>query len=315
MHADPKSRRDLLCMRVAALLMMVTMSACAGSSSEQRELEPLIEDGRWDEVRARVEALRQSGGQGTWIDLAEGLVLLHADEDRKAEPLLRRVVAADSMLAVRVADAYYALAERDRQEGWTDRSRRRYVEAVRSVPTYEVGPQLDSVADYFYRFEKDYPRAFPLYDRLYRERPDPASKHREWVHRYGHCLELLGREEDAAAVYEEFVATWPDDVQIMRYVQWRHVTLLLKWAEQARSSGDLERALELAERAAGSEYWHIDLAQRGRYLAAEIEEARGRRDAARAWYEQVVQGGGRSSDDLIANARARLDAMGATSGH
>lgn len=314
MRPRATSRRPAATISLALMGLLLVLSGCASEDTRQQEFEALIEAKNWEEIRARVQLLRQEGASGRWIDLAEGLALLHQNADKAAEPLFASAVAADSSLAPRIAAQLGALAEADFAQGWEERGRRRYAEAIRLQPGFDPGEHLGTVADYFFRFEKDYARAFPLYRRLYRERPEPASRHMEWVYRYGHCLETLGFEENAMAVYDEFVETWPEDRSIMRYVQWRRMNVMLEQAERLRTQAQPAQALELLERCIDIG-WHVDQQQRARYLAGQIEEDRDQLHAARDWYEQVVDTGGRASSQLVEQARARLDALGALGVH
>lgn len=294
--------------------VMVVFAGCSSVASHRETLEPLIAVGDWEEIRARVELLRQEGEAGSWIDLAEGIALLHQNADKAAEPLFESAVAADSSLALLVAEHLATLSRQDHEQGWEERARRRMADALRLDPSIDPGDQISFVADYFFRFSRDFERAYPLYRRLYRERPEPTSRHREWVYRYGHCLESLGFEDTAMAVYEEYISTWPDDLSIMRYVQWRRMNLLIEQAEELRGAAQPARALELLTQCIDNG-WHVDLQQRARYLAGEIEEDRNDLHAARAWYEQVVDAGGSAGSQLVVSARARLDALGALGVH
>lgn len=293
---------------------MVVFAGCSSVASHRETLEPLIEAGNWDEIRARVELLRQEGERSAWIDLSEGLALLYQNADKAAEPLFATAVAADSSLAPLVAEHLATLARQDHEQGWQERGRRRMADALRLQPSIDPGDQIDTVADYFFRQARDFEHAYPLYRRLYRERPEPASRHREWVYRYGYCLQILGFEDTAMAVYEEFIGTWPQDRGIMRFVQWRRMNLLIEQAEGLRGAAQPARALDVLTQCIDSG-WHVDLQQRARYLAGEIEEDRDDLHAARAWYEQVVATGGSAGGQLVESARARLDALGALGVH
>ena len=298
---------------LAALLSVVV--GCGGGEDPARgRLQSLVEAEDWTEVRANVELLRQEGVTGAWVDLAEGLALLHQNADREAERLFEKAAARDSSLAPRIAEAWQERALEDHGEGWDNRAKERMAQALIYAPTLDPGPLLDPVADHFYRFTKEFDRAYPLYLRLYRERPEPEAKHPEWVYRYGYCLEQEGFLDSAMGVYEEFIETWPEDRDIMRFVQWRYMSGLLEQAERARAEARPDAALELLRRCLDSG-WHMDLQQQARYLAGEIEEERGRLVEAREWYDRVVADGNRFGGDVVAKARERLDALGVLGVH
>lgn len=299
-----------LIVSLAALATITLASGCGsgGPPDEHQQMLDLVESGDWEEILAQAELLRGEGETSAPLDYAEGLALLHQNADKMAVKLLERAVAQDSSLAAGAASDLAELARTDQEEGWEARATRRMAQAYVFDSTVELGALKDPVADYFYRYVEDYERAYPIYYELYQDRPGRPKKVREWVYRYGACLERLGSIDAALAVYEEYQGTWPQDREFGRLVNWRYMHLLLDLADEAHELGQHDRALRLLERSMVDD-WHMDVQQQARYRAGVIEQERGRLDEARRWYEMVLEDGSRFGGETVGQARARLEEL------
>jgi tetratricopeptide (TPR) repeat protein len=284
------------------------LASCGGGASDRAAMLERVEAGDWPGIRAEAALLRQAGVVEPWLDYADGLAALHEGAEQNARRLLGAAVAADPSFAAGVARAWAELALEDRDAGWRDRARERMAEAVLTDPSTDPGPLLPAVADYIYRHLKNYDAAFPLYERLYRERPEPVARHSEWIYRWGHSLELKGDLEGALAIYNEFLELFPDDMKQGRYVHWRYMAVLMAQAEQARGRGDLDEAVELLEGARLGD-WHLDQQSRVEFMAGQIREQQGELELARKHYELVVRHGEKRTSEVVDDARARLDAL------
>ncbi len=308
---NPRSRRIRTMLRISVAMgavLAALLAGCGAGGDHPQELQALIDAGRWDEVRARVRLWRDAGEEGAWLDRAEGLALLQSNADKAAIPLLKRAAAAEPTFGPEVAEALAARAQEDLTAGWRERAARRMVEAYRIDPTVELGELADPVADKLYRFEKDYPTAYAIYRRLALEGKGPKAKKQEWTYRYGHCSEVMGLQDQALQIYEQYRQKWPDDRQTMRYVMWRLMRLHMKWAEEAEAEGRLEDALAELQQSMIDD-WHIDLQQEARFEAGRLEEERGHLEAARDWYEKILADGSRFGGEIVSKARNRLDAL------
>lgn len=300
-------------MRVLSLIVLVALTVggagCGSEAPDRRqELMDLVASENWAEIQARVKLYRTDGETTAPLDFAEGLALLHENADKMAISLLERGVAADSSLAVPAAEQFAELARQDLAEGWEKRAQRRMAQAYVFDSSVELGALADPVADYFYRYVEEYELAYPIYYQLYKSREGRGDKVREWVYRYGACLERLGSADAARAVYEEFQETWPDDLKFMRLVNWRYMRLMLDLAEEAEQLGQYDRALHLLEESMVGD-WHLDVQQQARYRSGVIEQERGQLDEARRWYELVLEDGSRFGGDLVDQAQDRLDEL------
>lgn len=294
---------------LAAAAAIAVLGGCgSGPPDQHREMLDLVESGNWEEILARAELLREEGKTSAPLDYAEGLALLHQNADKMAVKLLERAVAQDSTLAAGAAADLAELARTDHEEGWDARATRRMAQAFVFDPTVEVGELKDPVADYFYRYVEDFERAYPFYYEFYKERAGRRKKVREWVYRYGACLERLGSIDAALAVYEEYQGTWPQDREFGRLVNWRYMHLLIDLAEDAHDLGQHDRALQLLERSLVDD-WHLDVQQQARYKAGVIEQERGRLEEARRWYELVLEDGNRFGGETVDQARTRLEEL------
>jgi len=223
-------------------------------------------------------------------------------------------VAQDSSLASSVAEAYHGAATADFDQSWFKRAKMRMREAFRYNPDLPMEPVADPVADELYRVEKDYPAAYTIYRKLIHKTEAQQSKQREWRFRYGHCLEQMGFEDDAMAVYRQYQAEWPDDMHFMRFVMWRFMQILHEWAKAAMERGNLDEAMGHLEESF-VEGWHLDLQQEGRYLAGQAEERRQDLQAAAAWYQKVEDDGDQFGGEVVQLARKRIEALRAMGVH
>lgn len=300
-------------MRALSLIVLFALASgwvgCESEAPERRqELMDLVSAENWEEIQARVKLYRTDGETSAPLDFAQGLALLHENADKMAISLLERAVAADSSLAVPASEHFAELARQDLAEGWENRAQRRMAQAYIFDPSVELGDLADRVGDYFFRTVEDYQRAYPIYYELYKDRNGRTEKVRQWVYRYGACLEHLGSLDAARAIYEEYQATWPDDRKYMRIVNWRYMQMLIDLAEEAEELGQYDRALQLLE-ASMVEDWHLDVQQVARYRSGVIEQKRGHLEEARRWYEMVLEDGSRFGGDLVDQARDRLDEL------
>jgi tetratricopeptide (TPR) repeat protein len=282
--------------------------SCGGGGTDRAAMLERVEAGDWKGLRAEAALLRQAGVVEPWLDYADGLAALHEGAEQPARRLLGDAVEADPSLAADVARAWAELAREDHAAGWRDRARERMAEAVLIDPSTDPVPMRPAVADYLYRHLKNYDAAYPLYERLYQERPEPVARHPEWIYRWGHSLELKGDLVGALAVYNEFLELFPDDMKQGRYVHWRYMAVLMAQAEQARARGDLDQAVELL-RGARLGNWHLDQQSRVEYLAGQIREQQGQLELAREHYELAVRHGEKRTSEVVDDARARLEAL------
>lgn len=290
-----------------ALCLLLAACGGGGGSSLQQEVESMLAEGRHDELAARLELERRTGSEDPWVHYGLGMVRLAEDADRPAVVAFDRAVAADSTLAVSIAEAWTRAASADREEGWEDRALRRMARAWTYDPGVELGDMADPVADRFYRFDKDYPRALAAYRQLVREGEGPEAKQAEWWFRYGHCLEVV--EEDRAgamAAYRTVLERFDGARGQVRYATWRLQRNLLDRAAERREGGDAEGALADA-REAHELGWHEDLRQEARLMMGELAEARGDDQAALRWYREVVESG--LGADIVDGAKLRIEAL------
>lgn len=299
---------------VLACALLSGLAACGTDHSERDAMLALVDHQDWEEIRARAQVLREAGASGAWLDYSEGLSSLHLGGEQNARRLLAAAVQADSTLAPEAAKAWSTLALADYEAGWRDRARERMAEAVLMDPSTDPGPLLPAVADYLFRFVKKYDEVRPLYRRLYEERPEPESRHPEWVYRWGHLIEMQGDLPGARAVYEEFLKTFPDDRDQGRYVRWRYMHVLLLQAEDARSRGDLQGAVDLCMLIRAGE-WHLDQQERAEYMMGQISEQQGELELARDHYERVVAYSEKFMSEAVEPAKARLEALDAIGVH
>jgi tetratricopeptide (TPR) repeat protein len=257
--------------------------------------------------------LRAEGVVAPWLDRAEGLANVREGREEIARQQLRDAVEGDPSLSGELGAFWAELALEDYEAGFRDRARARMAEAVLMDPTTDPGPLLPATADYVYRHLKEYEGAYPLYERLYRERPKPVGRHPEWVYRWGHLQEVVRDDLDSArAIYEEFIETWPDDRKQGRYVVWRYQDLLIEQAKQASAAGDVDQALELIQmtKLGG---WFGDQQQKAEFVAGQICEDHEMWDEARVRYQRVLEYDQRVENTLPDQARARLEALDARS--
>ena len=290
------------------------MVSCGGSGSDRAAMLERVEAGDWTGIRDEAALLRQAGVVEPWLDYADGLASLHEGAEQPARRLLRSAVAADPSFGPQVAQAWAELAREDRAAGWRDRARGRMAEAVLIDPSTDPGLMLGAVADYLYRHIKNYDAAFPLYERLYRERPEPVARHPEWIYRWGHSLELKGDLAGALAIYKEFLELYPNDMKQGRFVHWRYMAVLIAQAREARARGDLDEAVELLGGVRLGK-WHPDQQSRAEYLAGQIREQQGELELARKHYELVLRHGEKRTSEVVDDARARLEALNALGVH
>jgi tetratricopeptide (TPR) repeat protein len=293
----------------AVSLVAAWLAGCGGGA-DRDALFALVESGSYEDARARALELRQSGVTDPWLDHAEGLACLHTGDEQLARERLRDAAAADPSLAVPIAVVWFEAAHEDFEAGFRDRARERMAEAVLLDPSTDPGPMLPAVADFMYRFLKNYDAAFPLYQRLYLERPAPVTRHTEWVYRWGHLNERRGDLDTATGIYEEFIAEWPDDMKQGRFVHWRYMNVLMEQAKARRAAGDPDGAIELLARCRLAD-WHLDQQERAEFLAGQIREEQGDYALARQHYEIILRHAERVESEVVEPARERLEALDA----
>lgn len=296
---------------VGLLCGLVLAAGCGGSDEAERSaLVAMIEAGEYEPALERAAELRAAGTIAPWLDRAEGIANFHLGREQLARKQLADAAEGDPSLAPGIAAFWADAAREDYRAGFRDRARERMAAAVHLDPTTHAGPMLPAVADYVYRFEKDYDAAVPLYEQLYRERPNPVSRHPEWVYRWGHLLEKQEDYEGALAVWDGFFEEFPDEMKQARFVTWRYINVLIHLAEQASAAGDVDGALELIQRTKLGG-WHLDRQQRAELVAGQICEEHGRLDEARVRYERVLEYDTTVKTDFPEEARARLEALDA----
>jgi tetratricopeptide (TPR) repeat protein len=291
----------------AVSLLVAGLAGCGGGA-DRDALLALVEAGSYEDARARALELRQSGVTEPWLDHAEGLACLRTGEEQLARQRLRDAAAADPSLAAPIAGVWFEAAHEDFEAGFRDRARERMAEAVLLDPSSDPGPMLPAVADFMYRFLKDYDAAFPLYERLYRERPDPVTRHTEWVYRWGHLNEMRRDLDKAREIYEEFIVEWPDDMKQGRFVHWRYMNVLMEQAKALQEGGDLDGAIELLALCRLAD-WHLDQQERAEFLAGQIREEQGEYALARQHYETILRHAERVESEVVDPARKRLEAL------
>lgn len=293
---------------IAALAVLVLVAACGSGDSDRQRLMALVDAGDWDAVRTEAEQLRQSGLVAPWLDYADGMAAMEEGDEDEARRLLAAAAETDDTLAAPIAKAWADAARVDYEEGWRERATARMAEAVRVDPATDPGELLPAVANYLYRVRKDYDTAWPLYERLQEERPEPQRLVPEWVYRWGHLHELRGDLDGARAIYEDFIREFPDDKEQGRYAHWRYCDVLIEQARQAREAGDDDRAMGLLQ-AALDDGWHIDQQQRAEYMMGQILESEGEVARAKKHYAKVVEYGEVVETEVVDDARARLEAL------
>jgi tetratricopeptide (TPR) repeat protein len=296
---------------ICVLGVLALAGGCGGDDSAERDaLVTLLDAGEYEQVLERAAELRAQGLIAAWLDRSEGMANFQLGREQLARKQLADAVEIDPELAPEVAAFWAEAARTDYEEGHRDRARERMATAVLLDPSTPAGPMLPGVADYMYRFKKNYEAAGPLYEQLYRERPKPVSRHPEWVYRWGHLLEKQGRLDEALAVWDEFFETFPNEKKQARYVSWRYINLLIGQAEEASAGGDLDAALALIKRTKLGG-WHLDQQQKAELVAGGICEEHGRFDEARLRYERVLEYRTPVETSFPEDARARLEALDA----
>jgi tetratricopeptide (TPR) repeat protein len=290
-------------------LVAAWLAGCGGGA-DRDAVFALVEAGSYEDARARALELRQSGVTEPWLDHAEGLACLHTGEELLARERLRAAAAADPSLAEPIAVVWFEAAHEDFEAGFRDRARERMAEAVLLNPSTDPGPMLPAVADFMYRFLKDYDAAFPLYERLYQERPAPRTRHTEWAFRWGHLNEKRGDLDKAREIYEEFIAKWPDDMKQGRFVHLRYMRVLMEQAKALHEVGDADGALELLALCRMAD-WHLAQQQRAEFMAGQIREEQGEYALARQHYEIILRHAERVESEVVDPARERLEALDA----
>lgn len=288
----------------------LAIAVMAGCSSPDRsaELQALLDEGEYEEVLARIEVYREDGERSPSLQYYAGMAHLGENADKIAFKELRKAIEAEPKYVPSTVEALRAAALTDYEGSWIDRGRLRMREAYRYDSAVDLGPLADPVADVFYRNEKDYQKAYDVYRELVRSTRGTEEKQREWLFRYGHCLEQLGFLEDALSVYRDYIHRWPTDTKFMRNVQWRWQKNLQDLAQAARDQGQPAEAMEFLQEALSSE-WHRDLQQLGRYMAGQIQEEQGNFEDALHWYEAILDDGDRFGGDVVKQAKDRIDAI------
>lgn len=290
-------------------LLGVLVAGC-GESGEREGLLALVDAGDYAAVDERVAGLRARGMVEPWIDYAEGVSAFHSGVEELARTRLSSAAGGDPQFVRPAADLLAAAARTDFEAGFRDRAKGRMATAVLIDPELDPEPMLEAVADHLFRFIRDFDAARPLYERLYRERPDPVSRHPEWVFRYGLTLEKGGDIDGARAIYEEFRETWPDDVEMGNRVAGQYMDILIQQAEEAGEAGDVDEALRLVKMTKLGGF-HMARQQRAEFVAGEICEEAGRFDEARVHFARVLEYAPRVKSDLYDLATARLEALDA----
>jgi tetratricopeptide (TPR) repeat protein len=298
--------------RIVCLLGgLVFALGCGGDDSVERDaLVALVDAGEYEQVLEQAAELRAGGKIAPWLDRCEGVANFHLGREQLARKQLRDAVENDPDLAPEVAALWAEAAREDYREGYRDRARERMAVAVLIDPSTHPGPMLPAVADYMYRFLKNFDAAAPLYEQLYRERPDPKSRHPEWFYRWGHLLEKRGDLDQALAVWDDFFETFPNEMKQARFVTWRYINVLIRQAEEASAAGDPDAALALIKRTKLGG-WHLDQQQKAELVAGEICEEHGQFDEARVRYERVLEFKTPIETTFPDDARARLEALDA----
>jgi tetratricopeptide (TPR) repeat protein len=291
-------------------VLLVFLGSCASDDAERNAIDTLLQAGEYEQVIARAQELRADGTIAPWLDSAEGRASFALGREQDARRQLHDAFVGDPSLGPELAAFWADAAREDFDAGFRDRARERIAEAVLLDPSTDPGPMLPGLADYMYRYRKDFDAATPLYERLYRERPEPVSRHPEWVYRWGHLLEKQGDLDGALAVWDEFFETWPNEMKQARYVSWRYINVLIRQAEEASAAGDVEAALALIKRTKLGG-WHLDQQQKAELVAGQICEEHGLYDEARVRYERVLEYRTPVVTEFPDEARTRLEALDA----
>lgn len=291
--------------------LCLLLAACGGGGgagdSLRQEIDTMLEEGRHEELAARLELERRQGSEDPWVYYGLGVVRLSEDADRPAVVAFDRAVAADSTLGPTVAAVWTRAAEDDLAEDWNDRALRRMAQAWTYDQSVDLGDMADPVADRFYRFDKDYPRALVAYRQLIRDGEGPEAKQAEWWFRYGHCLEVVEEDRPAAMdAYRTVLERFAGAKGQVRYSTWRLQRNLLDRAAERREAGDAEGALADASEA-HELGWHEDLRQEARLVMGELAEARGDDQAALGWYREIVESG--LGAEIVDRAKLRIEAL------
>lgn len=300
------------CFRFMCLLSVLLLAAgCGGSDEAERAaLVAMVDAGEYEPALTRAAELRAAGTIAPWLDRAEGIANFQLGREQLARKQLRDAVAGDPSLGPEIAAFWAEAAREDYRAGFRDRARERMAMAVHLDASTHAGPMLPAVADYVYRFEKDYETARPLYEKLFLERPKPVSRHPEWVYRWGHLLEKEGDLDGALAVWDQFFEEFPDEMKQARFVAWRYINVLIHQAQEASAAGDPDAALELIKRTKLGG-WHLDQQQKAELVAGEICEEHGQFDEARVRYLRVLEYRPPVETTFPDDARARLEALDA----
>ncbi len=296
---------------ILILSLVLGISACSSSSTEERRLEELgslAEVGDWKEIETRIELLESEGVSGASLDYFMGWAQLSQDEDRPATQRFESAVAADSGLALKVASHYRAAAQRDLEGGWQKRAAQRMWRGYRLDGITEMGVLGPEVSDLIFN-EKDYLGAIPVLRQLLRGEAEEQMQQR-WTFRLGLALELSGLKLAGLDVYRQYGERWPRAraTYYQNYVFWRQGVLLLDFADERMEHGDCEGAITLFEEILSLRS-HAEHRGEAYYRMGLCLEDLNRIDEARECYRNVLQypsGEGGGADE---QARERLRAL------
>lgn len=302
-------------LRVSFLGALLLLLACGGGSVDRAaEFEALIEQNEVEEVLARAQLYLDEGEETGPVYFARGWAELQQDADRPARASFSEAVRLTPELSPRIAQLWRGKALADHEAKWYDRAGQRMREAFRYDQDIALEPEMDSVADQLYRYEKDFASALLVFERLRLKSDANFNKRMEWSFRYGHCLEELGRIDEAIAVYRAYLEEFPEDKGYTAYVTWRWMTVHKEQAEQALDRGDVDGAAKWIADAPLAD-WHMELLQEIRLVAGRIHEARGEYEEALASYERILADGATFGGQVVADAKDRIDAIHALGVH
>jgi len=301
--------------RVSFIGALLLLLACGGKSVDRaQELDALIEQNEVDEVLARVQLYMDQGEETGTLYFARGWAELQQDADKPARASFAEAVRLAPEYSKRIAELWREKALVDHEAKWYDRAGKRMREAFRYDHDIALEPEMDSVADQLYRYEKDFASALLVFERLREKTSANFNKRMEWEFRYGHCLEELGRIDDALAAYSAYLDKFPEDTGYTAYVTWRWMMVHKEQAEEALERGDLDAASQWIVKAPLAD-WHMDLQQEIRLVAGKIHEARGEYEEALSSYEQILADGATFGGQVVADAKDRIDAIHALGVH
>lgn len=167
--------------------------------------------------------------------------LLAQNRDGEAVGYFRQLTEQNPLYAVEAAQIYDRLARADFAAGERSRAARRWFLALQFEPRLDLGPHAFYMAQRAYD-ERNWQRAADLYGRALTAYPD-SSAVRTALFPYGRALHELDRRQEALAVLEPFLQSYPRHRQRHEAI-WLYQELLIDEARAANARMDYEGAVE-----------------------------------------------------------------------